>query len=415
MTRLTAVAAFGFIACTAHAQSTPERTLGAPTVIGSETFRGIAAVRELSDGRVIVAERGPLNAMMRGMMAGIARAAGRGGRGGALDSALSQPEPAAARILLFDAKLESAQAIGHVGSGPLEFEQPERLVAAIADTTMLLDLGRSELLVIDPSGKFVASRAVPGGPSAMLGVGGVVVDRSGRIVFQPREQVSRNTSAGMEVGSPDSAALVAFDFKTGGTMPIAHVRVAGNSAIMASDSSKPGAIKMQMKTPPFPVIDDWVLMPDGTLAIIRGADLHIDWIAPSGKIRSTLPIAYARQEVTDSDKVKFKHQMQLTDSILTLPRNMLMVQLEPDSFPRFKPPFSTRGARPASDGTIWLPSKIISPAAAEGFAVIGPDGKVREIVHLAKGQQLLGFGRGVVYVGINEGRQQNKVGRVSLH
>jgi hypothetical protein len=119
--------------------------------------------------------------------------------------------------------------------------------------------------------------------------------------------------------------------------------------------------------------------------------------------------------VTDSDKVTLVNRQHLVDSMPMLPRNMTLVQAEPDSFPRFKPPFSMRGAMAASDGTIWLPARILSPATPEGYAVIGPDGRVREIVHLAKGQRLLGFGKGVVYVEVSEGRQDDRVARVPLH
>jgi hypothetical protein len=418
MTRLAqAMVLVGLSAVIARAQpSYPQRTLGAPVAVGAEPLRDIAAVRELSDGRLLVAERGPVNAMIKNMMASFARAAGRGGRGSAADSIANLPEGPPARILVFDAKLTSVQAVTpQAGADASELQQPQALLGATADTTLLLVIGKSDLLVIDPSGRFAGSRSISAGSAAMLGAAGVAIDHGGRLLFQPRVQVSRNTPSGMEVDSPDSAAIVALDFKTGATVPVAYVRVAGTSMIMEADTSTPGRMTMHMKTAPFPVIDDWVLMPDGTLAIIRGTDLHIDWINADGKRRSTPPIPYAQQAVTDSDKVTLVNRQHLIDSMPMLPRNMTLVQAAPDSYPRFKPPFSMRGAMAASDGTIWLPSKIITPAIPDGYAVIGPDGRVREIVHLAKGQRLLGFGKGVVYVEVSEGRQDDRVARVPFH
>jgi hypothetical protein len=418
MTRLMqAMVLVTLTAAIASAQpSYPQRTLGTPVAVGAEPLRDIAAVRELSDGRLLVAERGPINAMIKSMMATFAKAAGPGGRGGAADSIANLPESPPARIVLFDAKLAHVQAISRqTGDDASELQQPQALLGTTADTTLLLSIGRSDLLVIDPGGRLAGSRSIPGGGGALLGAPDVAVDRAGRLLFQPRVQESRNTPAGMEVGSPDSAAIVALDFKTGATIPVVYLRVAGNSAIMEADASSAGRMKMHMKTAPFPVIDDWVLMPDGTVAIIRGADLHIDWIAPNGKRRSTPPIPYVKQAVTDSDKVTLVKRQHLIDSMPMMPRNMSLVQAEPDSFPRFKPPFSARGAMAASDGTIWLPSKIISPATPEGYAVIGPDGRVREIVHLANGQRLLGFGKGVVYVQVSNGPKDDRIARVPLH
>jgi hypothetical protein len=401
----------------AHAQgSTPERTFGAPTIIASEPFWNIASVRELSDGRVLVVQRGPMNGFARAMASTMMNALGqRCGRGAAaVDSLRNRAEPPAARIVLFDAGLTHATPIGHAGTGPVDFQQPEALHATIADTTLVLDAGRGDMLVIDPNGKITGTRPVPGGNGALAASGGIVVDRGGRLLYSPREQIMKQTASGMEGGMPDSLAIVAFDPKTGGTMPVAHIRVAGMTTTMVPNPSTPGAFSSRMKSVPFPIVDDWVMTPDGTLAIIRGADLHIDWIAADGKIRSTPPIPYARHAVSDSDKVAYMKTLHMTDSMLKkMPSSPMMsiTQLEPDSFPKFKPPFSARGALAASDGSIWLPAHIISPAATDGYYVIGPDGKIRELVHLPTGQRLLGFGKGVIYVAYNDSR----VARVPLH
>jgi hypothetical protein len=405
----------------AHAAgSTPERTFGPPTAIASEPFWNIASVRELSDGRLLVVQRGPMNGMMRSVMSNAldalnGRCGGSGRGAAAINSAfLGGPESPAARIVLFDAKLAHATPIGHAGSGPSEYQQPEMLYAAPADTTLVLDNGRSDMLVIDPTGKFVATKPVPGGNSALMAVGGVALDRNGRLLYAPREVVSRQTAAGMESGSPDSIAIIAFDPNTGSTIPVAHVRVMGTTILIDANPAAPGKMIARSKSVPFPIIDDWVVMPDGTLAIIRGTDLHIDWIAPDGKIRSTPPIPYARRAVTDSDKAAFIDAARSADAMMkSMPASAMMTitRLDPDSFPRFKPPFASRGAKAASDGTIWLPSKTISPGSPDGYYVIGPDGKIREIVHFPPGERLIGFGKGVAYVAYNDSR----VARVPLH
>lgn len=419
-----ALSLFCLCASVARAQGAiPERTLGAPTVVGVESFRNIAAVRELSDGRLIVVERGPANAMMQSMMAGLAvrmGRGGRGGRGGTIPDSLAPPPPRrVARVVMFDAGLTTATPVGLAGTESGEYAQPDGLIAGPKDTTLLIDLGRGDIPVIDPAGRITAFKATPGSLIvALIALGGMAVDGAGRLLYQPRVQASRNTAAGMEIVTPDTAPIMAYDFKTGGTIPVAQVHVEESSNTMESDPTKPGAMHMRMKSPAFPVIDDWVMMRDGTLAIIRGADLHIDWIAPNGKRRSTPAIPYAKVPVADSDKVKFRARLKgiegLTDSMPMMPRGMSMAQSEPDSFPAFKPPFSTRGAKAAPDGTIWLPARTISPASQDGFYVVGRDGRVREHVHLMKGQRLLGFGNGVVYVAVNEGPQDNRVARVPL-
>ena len=312
------------VASVANAQAhIPERTLGAPTAAGSEPFRNIAAVRELSDGRVLVVQRGPYPEMMRAIMANAMGAAarvggaGRGGRGTPpLDSFGLAPDQGTARVVLYDAALKQLTAVGKVGAGPLDYEHPEGLLAGQADTTLLFELSRGEMLVIDPSGHIVGTRQTPGGATTQLGPGGGAgIDRAGRFVCVPRTQLTRQTPAGMEIGTIDSAAIVAVDFKTGATIPLAYARVASSMSIMQSDPASPGSMKMQTKSIPFPLIDDWVMLPDGTLALIRGADLHIDLIAPDGKRRASAAIPHTRIAVSDSDKVKFLAQMHMADSM----------------------------------------------------------------------------------------------------
>ena len=428
------VVAASCIAGTALAQSgIPERTLGAPSVVSTESFRNIAAVRELSDGRVIVVERGPLNAAMQGMMATVMRrvAAGRGGRGADSAAADSNANMAIAmmgagpdrnaprreaRVLLFDRALAHATPIGHAGTDPGAYSQPEGLLAGIADTTLLIDMFSTDILVIDPTGTSVTARASPAAQGAMLEAGGAAVDRAGRLLYQPREQRTLNTGGGMAMGSPDTAAIVAFDFRTHATLPVAQVHVAPTLMTMQRDTSGRAGMRMVSKAFPFPTLDDWVEMPDGTLAIIRGADFHVDWIAPSGKVRSTPPIPYAKVAVTDSDKVKFTATLHAAarGAAAMMPAAMSMEQSDPDSFPPFKPPFSARGAKAASDGTIWIPAQMLAPTVPDGFYVVGPEGKVREHVHLMNRQRLVGFGKGVVYVAINQGPQDIRLARVPL-
>ncbi|MGH7655868.1 MAG: hypothetical protein ACREN6_14520, partial [Gemmatimonadaceae bacterium] len=325
-----------------------------------------------------------------------------------------------ARVLIFDRALAHATAVGHAGTEAGDYVQPEDLLAGAADTTLLIDLGVSDIAVIDPTGAIVGPKTSPAQVGAMLSLNGVALDRNGRLLYVPHPQVTRMTPAGMEVATPDTAAIIAYDFKTGGSIPVAEVHAMPNAVTMTRDTTQRGGMRTVSKPFPYPTIDDWVMMPDGTLAIIRGSDLHIDWIAPNGKVRSTAPIPYTKRAVTDSDKVKFLERLHLTDRVAgpamapLMPMAMSLTQSDPDSFPAFKPPFIAREAKAASDGTIWLPASTISPASADGFYVIGKEGKIREHVHLMKGQRLLGFGKGVVYVAVNVGPQDNRVARVPL-
>src|SRR5262249_18443800 len=44
---------------------------------------------------------------------------------------------------------------------------------------------------------------------------------------------------------------------------------------------------------PLPETDEWALLPDGTVAIVRAHDYHIDWISPDGTQSSTPKMPFA--------------------------------------------------------------------------------------------------------------------------
>src|SRR5207253_1371236 len=56
---------------------------------------------------------------------------------------------------------------------------------------------------------------------------------------------------------------------------------------------------------PLPTVDDWALLPDGTVAIVRGHDYHIDWISPEGNVTSAPKMPFDWKRMSDSDKVAF--------------------------------------------------------------------------------------------------------------
>jgi hypothetical protein len=55
---------------------------------------------------------------------------------------------------------------------------------------------------------------------------------------------------------------------------------------------------------PLPQGDDWAILPDGTIALVRGRDFHVDWVGPQG-ITSAPKIPFDWERFTDEAKVAF--------------------------------------------------------------------------------------------------------------
>jgi hypothetical protein len=55
-------------------------------------------------------------------------------------------------------------------------------------------------------------------------------------------------------------------------------------------------------TNPIPVLDDWAVVADGSIAFVRGHDYHVDWVNTDGTRSSTPKIAHEWVRLSDGEK-----------------------------------------------------------------------------------------------------------------
>jgi hypothetical protein len=358
---------------TRAAPAQPTRTLSKPAAEAAEPFTTIAAVRELSDGRVVVVD----------------------------------PRDRVVQLLTKD--LSSAQQVGRMGQGPGEYTMPMQLFAGGADTTLLYDLMGVRLLVIDPAGKpvnTISLAALSGGlPSGPAGVKGF--DRHGRLFAQ-----TMGFTAGPQGAQfADTAPVVRLDLKTKTIDTLTFVRAIAPRMQVSGNAQAGAAIKMSMAA--YPLVDEWVVMPDGGVAVVRVSDYHVDWIAPSKTKRAAPPIAYERVRVVEADKVKARaDRMKAQDAARRTLSSMKapagpdgkavkmpsMTMAEPDEWPAYKPPFSASSVHLAPNGQLWVARLRPAGNDAPLYDVIDANGRVVSRVVLPKKSRVIGFGKGAVYV-----------------
>src|SRR5262249_42757480 len=115
---------------------------------------------------------------------------------------------------------------------------------------------------------------------------------------------------------------------------------------------------------PLPETDGWTLLPDGTIAIVRAHDYHMDWVAPDGRVTSTPRMQFAwreisqaeKQAIIDSAKATFARAIARLDGPPPpgAPRRppQQIVALEPDEMPTYYPP--VRVVKSDADGNVWV-------------------------------------------------------------
>jgi hypothetical protein len=135
----------------------PERHISEADAAFPEAFSMISGLRELADGRVMIAD------------------------------------PLGQALVVADLEAGVADTIGRVGGGPREYKQPDGVFPLPGDSTLLVDLGNGRLTVIGPDLTFGATTPIAQGeprPGAGPGGGMMIVlpratDSRGGVYFQP--------------------------------------------------------------------------------------------------------------------------------------------------------------------------------------------------------------------------------------
>jgi hypothetical protein len=347
----------------AIAQQVPVQQFSRPEVEFPDPFDQVTAVRELRDGRLIVADL------------------------------------FARTVSLVDLKSGSATVIGREGQGPNEYGFPTGLVALPHDTTWVVDPAQSRFLVILPDGTPSGTVAFPDEFGGMARVKGA--DARGRIYAQ-------GTGFTFGPGSdpralPDSAPVVVWDRAARSVTPVGKVKL---PAVAVSTSGGAGSRSVMMRQQPFPLADDWSVTSAGRVGLVRSGTYHVEWSAPAPRVGPA--VAFTPVPVTNADKKALADRMKdrrgafrvtRTDGNSSGQGSSAPPPAEPAEpqvdWPEQKPPFVPSSAITSPEGELWVERS--QPAGApELLDVFGPAGKLLRQVKMPKDTRLVAVGvRGI--------------------
>ena len=278
-----------------QAKLPPVRSLPAITARSSEALSAVATAVPLPGGKVLV------NDIL-------------GRRVLLLDSLLVKI------AIVADTTSATANAYGQRGAG---------LIGYNGDSALFIDPASLSMMVINPAGELTTVRAVPraneigflvGGPNGRPGF-----DPAGRLYYRgqarPRQAAvgaargARGGGGGGGGGAgiggpggptfaipeqPDSAPVVRVNLATRVLDTVATFKIPKIDIKISQGVD--GRMSVQTTMNPMPVTDDWALLSDGTIAVVRGHDFHVDWIAPDGTLTSSPKLPYEWQRLSDDDK-----------------------------------------------------------------------------------------------------------------
>ena len=339
------------------------------------------------------------------------------------DGSLLVSDAVVRRVIKFDHALANARVVlDTVGGAPLGLRG---LVPFHADSSLYAESpvasASTTLRVLDANGVPRRDLSAPSRSDlqslAATTRGRAALDPQGRLVFgstpssplPPRPQPGEPLSFKLPA-RPDSNAVVRWDFSTGVIDTVAKFK-ALRSSQMIDDGDGQGTTKLKTIYNPLAAGDDWVMLSDGTIAIVRERDYHIDWIDPNGERRTTakLPIEWKRLSNRDKQLAIDSARMlqERLDSIgvarasaTGTPQRSRLYGFPPlDSLREYDPPFRTGLTRVDTDDNIWIQPYRSGVQNGLLFDVVNRQGVLMYRMQLPADYTLFGFGpHGDVYL-----------------
>ena len=416
-----------------HAQQLPPiHALGPVEHASKDLLGAVSSVRALPGGRVLVNDNGGRKVVL-------------------FDPALAQ------FTVVADTTSATANAYSSRAAG---------LIAYKGDSTLIVDPVSLSMLVIDGKGAVARVMSVPRPNDAGALIGGSTgtpaFDAKGRLVYRapPLFNFPKRTGDGpmQPPVFPDTAPLVRIDLATRKLDTIGYLKIPKINMSMTQDAN--GRMSMSSITNPMPVTDDWAVLADGSVALLRGQDYHIDWIRADGPLQPTPKVPFAWRHMTDSSKAAFidsaktameKLREQFNaqraaggnapnimgppdgggagGGMVVMFRSDQKVAAEgqaqrggppaggpapvsqalpplqfvsPNELPDYAPPFTAGSARGDADGNLWVrTSNVLNGGSI--YDVISGKGELIDRVVVPPGRVIAGFGAGgVVYMGVRE-------------
>ncbi len=345
-----------------------------------EPFTRVAGLRELSDGRILIADRTERH------------------------------------VSFIDFATGSIRQIGRIGGGPGEYESPGGLVALPDDYTLLIDMANLRLTRIAPDGRLEMESWPMMSPTGFIRPS--ASDTQGRLFYSASGGMRIAVGGGGASTPPDSLPIIRWDPATDMTdtvgmfySPSPINRGGGN---ISFNSGRSGRISLAgFRQQPFSPRDAWAALPGGGVAVARATTYRMDWYR-NGVSTAGPTIEYEPIRINQAEKEAWADgQANQTATFVAIGGSggargggatfqVPRPDLDEIDFPDYKPPFPVSGVRATPDGQIWVQRYQRHNEDRALFDVFSDRGELVKQVRLPEGRRLVGFGDGVLYAVVTD-------------
>ncbi|MGV3708838.1 MAG: hypothetical protein ACO1Q7_08350 [Gemmatimonas sp.] len=405
----------------------PVRTLTKPEVTTLLPFGAIESVRPLANGAVLVNDNGNRQLVM-------------------LDSAFRST------TVVLDS---SASAGVYYGTST------SPLLAYPGDSTAFLDVTTRKFIIIDPQGN-VAHRLENTKPGQavmpLTGPRGFDADGNALMLALPDMGLAlsrmRNDPNKMQA---IKSKIVRANFTTRAYDELSYVETT-SSGSMSSSVGKDGQRVVRQIVNPLPVADDWTVLSNGSLAVVRAGDYRVEMFDGNGRNKRTVTIPYTKRKLTDADKQHIIDSATVNEianrdpndprleqlgamlALQSIPRDSIQRVLRRGNgrfiasgtveraelplpeyvplkeMPDYPPAFKSGALRSDLDARLWILATHTDPASQDTFYdVVNNLAEYVQRVRVPAGRTIAGFGKGgAVYLKFRDGNGKWMLERVRI-
>lgn len=406
---LTVLAPWGAVAL--PAQGVPTRTYAKAEAEFGEPFSGVSGVRVLRDGRVVVSD--------------------------ARDKL----------VQVVNLSTGAATKVGREGSGPGEYGLPSLLLPLPGDSSVVYDPLNQRYLPVGPDGKPGATFRVGADAPPPGGAGGAPPAGGGTVVRRPAGAAGGGAPGGgpgpvmmlggLGLGRPmgadvagrlyfegvplvmgpngptgaDSVPVIRYDRATRRADTLAWLRLPKGAAEVKSSGGTGGgnrlvSVRIGGMTP-YPARDAWTVLPNGTVAIARVADYHLELVAPSGAVTRGPAVPFSPVPVGEPEKQEYREQQKNRQGVAIMrtdgpsgSRTQASTSLpafeEPDRWPAAKPPFPEGAVMAAPTGEVWVARSRRAADQVPTYDIFSAAGRLVRRAQFPPRTRVVGFGDGGV-------------------
>ena len=370
--RVAALLCWCLVGSVVSAQRVHRVQLSAPTGRLSEPFTSIWAVRELSDGRVLVTD------------------------------------PSEVRLALADFRANSTVTLGRRGRGPGEYSTAQSLFATVGDSSLLVDPAARRWLIFD--GPKVVRTTPPDAELVRLHRLGVLAADSRGFVW--RGELPPTRQGVQEMSSADSGVVIRTHVATGAVDTMARLRMAPMRITVA-----PAGAGMVTSAAALAVGEQLVVFRDGWFAVARLSPYRLQVYDSEGKLRRDLALPNQRIPFTSREREAY---LQRAGNPLSDPNALRAVPPQVrerirrafSEFPTEYPPIAPVALIASPDGTVLIRKPETTDLPHVRYDVVDRLRGFRGTLQMGEGERVVGFGKRSIYVAWKD---QDDVERLRRH